>query len=245
MSQLKPNQVADAETVDSRWKDLYKIAGVAALIMVVFIPIQIIVYIGWPIPDTAIDSFTLFQNNKLLGLLALELTYVVSNVLSVPLFLALYIALRRASESYMAIATALGLVAIPAIFAARPTFDMLYLSDQYWAATTDAQRSLFLTVGQARLTVINGTAQQVHYVLGAIALLIISVVMLRSNVFSKATAYMGIIANVLAFGLYVPKIGILLSAISVLPFLTIWFILVARRLFQLGQGVSKEEANRN
>jgi hypothetical protein len=235
MSQLKLNQVTDAETADSHWHWLYKIGGAAAVIMVVFIPIQIIVYIFWPIPETAIDSFTLFQNNKLIGLLSLELTYIVSNVLAIPLYLALYIALKRASESFMAIATALGLVAIPAIFAARPIFEMLYLSEQYAAATTDAQRSIFLAAGQAKLALIYGTAQNVHYVLGTIALLIISVVMLRSNVFSKATAYMGIIANVLAFGLYVPKIGIILSVISVLPFLTIWFILVARRLFQLGR----------
>lgn len=234
MSLSKPKQVTDAETAGSRWKDLYKIAGVVTLIMIVFIPIQIVIYILWPIPDTAIDSFTLFQTNKLLGLLSLELTYIISNILSVPLYLALYVALRRVNESLMAIATAFGFIAIAVIFAARPAFEMLYLSDQYAAATTDAQRAMFLATGQARLTSIHGTAQQVHYVLGAVALLMISVVMFKSDIFSKVTAYMGILANVLAFGLYVPKIGIYLSIFSVFPFLTVWLILVARRFIQLG-----------
>jgi hypothetical protein len=99
---------------------------------------------------------------------------------------------------------------------------------------------MFLAAGEAMLAIFNGTAFQMHYVLGSVALLISSVVMLRSNVFSKATAYVGIIANVLAFGLYVPKIGVYLSIISVMPFYVIWYILIARRLFQLGWGVSKE-----
>jgi hypothetical protein len=240
MSQSKPNQVPDAETADSRWHGLYKVGGAAALISVVLIPITIMAYIAWPTPSTAIDSFTLFQNNRLAGLMSLDLMYLASNVLAIPVLLALYVALRRASESFMAIATALGFVGIVALFASRPAFDMLYLSDQYAAATTDAQRAMFLAAGEAMLAIFNGTAFQMHYILGSVALLMSSVVMLRSSIFSKATAYVGMIANVLVFGLYVPKIGIYLSILSVMPFYVIWYILIARRLLQLGRGVSKE-----
>ncbi len=73
------------------------------------------------------------------------------------------------------------------------------------------------------------------YVLGAVAGLIISAVMLRSNIFSKVTAYVGILMNVM---MLVPPtvgtIGLLLSLISLVP-LAIWYILIARRLFQLVQ----------
>lgn len=244
MSQLKPNQVTDAETVDSPWKGLYKVAGVAALISAVIIPIQVIVFIVSPPPSTALGWFTLFQDNKLLGLLAFELLIIVSNALAIPMYLAFYAALRRINESFMAIATALGLVGIVAFFAARPAFDMLFLSNQYAAATTDAQRSMFLAAGEAMVANFNGTASHLGYVFAALAPLIIAVVMLRSNIFSKATAYMGILANVIALGFYLPKIGIIFGIISVLPFLLIWNILIARRLFQLGRDVSKEEANR-
>jgi hypothetical protein len=44
------------------WSTLYKIAGSAAVLMVVFIPIQVIVFIVWPPPDSVIGWFTLFQN---------------------------------------------------------------------------------------------------------------------------------------------------------------------------------------
>jgi len=111
---------------------------------------------------------------------------------------------------------------------------MLSLSDQYAAATTDAQRSVFLAAGQVMLTFYNGTAFDMSYVFGGVVLLIISAVMLRSNIFSKVTAYVGILMGML---MLVPPtvgtIGLLLSLISLVP-TAIWLILVARRLFQLG-----------
>jgi hypothetical protein len=231
---------SSSETADSRWKSLYTIGGAAALIIGIFIPIQIIVFIVSPPPSTVIDYFTLFQSNRILGLLDLDLLLIADTALSVPILLALYVALRRASESLMAIATALGFVAIAAYFASNTAFNMLFLSDQYAAATTDAQRSMFLAAGEAMLAIYQGTAFHINYVFGALALLTISVVMLRSKVFSKVTAYVGVLANVLVFGLYVPTIGITLSILSVV-FLLIWYILIARRLFQLGSASRKKE----
>jgi hypothetical protein len=236
MSQSNPNPVTDAETAESRWHWLYRIGGAAALITAVFIPIQAIVFIAWPPSSTVIDYFTLFQGNWLRGLLDLDLLLIVDQALLIPMLLALYVALRRSSESFMAIATTLGLVGIVLYFASREaTFTMLSLSDQYAAATTDAQRAMFLAAGQAMLAIYNGAAFQLSYVLGSVAGIAISVVMLRSNIFSKLTAYMGILANVIGFGLYVPTIGVYLSLISVVPFLWIWYILIARRLFQLSR----------
>ena len=36
MSQLKLNQVTDAETIDSDWKGLCRIGGMAAIILIVY-----------------------------------------------------------------------------------------------------------------------------------------------------------------------------------------------------------------
>jgi hypothetical protein len=202
--------------------------------MVLLIPFQIVIYSRWPTPETALESFRLLQDNKLAGLLSLELTYIISNILSIPVYLAFYTALKRVNRTLMGIATAAGLIAIVLALTARPTFDLLFLSDQYAAAATEAQRQMLLAAGQAKIALQFGTAQHVHYVLGGLALLVISIVMLRSAVFSKATAAMGIFANVLTFGLYVPGIGIYLSILSVFPFFTIWLILCARTFLQLG-----------
>jgi hypothetical protein len=92
MSQAKSN---------TNWKPLYRVGGAAALITAALIPLQIVVFVAWPPPleGTASEWFTLFQENWLLGLLGLNLFLIVDYVLLVPIVLALYAALRRASES--------------------------------------------------------------------------------------------------------------------------------------------------
>jgi phosphoglycerol transferase MdoB-like AlkP superfamily enzyme len=227
---------------DSSWKVLYRVAAAAALLTVLFIPIQITVFIAWPPPgydpaaSTVAGWFTLLHSHKLVGLLDLDLLLIVDQVLAVPIFLALYAALRRASAAIMALATVLGLVAIAVYFASNATFSMLALSDQYAAASTDAQKSLILAAGQAVFAMSTGTAFHVGYILGSVALVMTSIVMLRSGIFSKATAYVGILGSVIGLGLYVPKIGLFLSIASV-PFLAVWNILIAKRLFALGRSV--------
>ena len=105
--------------------------------------------------------------------------------------LALYAALRRANQSLMAIALILGLVGIAAYFASTAALEMLSLSDQYAAATTDAQRYMFLAAGQAMLAIWTGTAFDVGYILEGVSLLIIAVVMLRSTIFRKKNRLRG------------------------------------------------------
>ena len=229
MSQTKP---------DTDWKPLYRVGGVAALITAVLIPLQIIVFIVWPPPleGPASEWFTLFQDNWLLGLLGLDLLLIFDYVLLVPIVLALYVALRRTNASLMAVATALYFVAVAAYFASNTAFEMLSLSEGYSAATTEAQRSVYLAAGQAMLATFEGTAFQVSYVLASVAGIMIGAVMLRSDVFSRVAAYALIVGDVIGLGLYVPTIGIFLSVISV-PVLWVWYILIARRLIQLGSRV--------
>jgi hypothetical protein len=229
-----PPQRTSGETVDFGWHWLYRTGGIAALISALLIPIQVIVFIVWPLPSTVMDWFTLLQENRLAGLVDLDLLLVADNVLLVPIFLALYMLLRRANESVMAIATALGFLGIAMFIASNPAFEMLSLSNHYAAATTDAQRSIFLAAGQAMLATWQGTAFQTAYFLGSVAGIAVGVVMLQSGIFGKMTAYMAILANAVGLGLYIPMVGVYISVFSVL-FLEIWYILVARRLFQLGQ----------
>ncbi len=93
-----------------------------------------------------------------------------------------------------------------------------------------------MATGQAILANYQGTAFDVYYLLSAIATLIISAVMLRSNTFSKGIAYVGIVTGVL---MLVPPtagtIGLYLSLISLVP-VAIWYVLIARKLFMLAQG---------
>jgi hypothetical protein len=234
MSQSKLIHAIDTKTVDLGWIGLYKAGGAAAVIMVAITIAQFIIFISWPPPlaGSVLDWFTLFQDNWLRGLLSFELLMIVYVCLSTLLALALFVALKRINKSLMAIYLALSLVGVIAFIAARPAFEMLSISNQYAAATTDAQRSVLLAAGEGMLAVFNGTAFYVSYVLGSITGLVVSFVMIRSKIFSKATAYARIVSSILDFGLFIPAIGIFISMFSVV-FLLICNILIARRLFNL------------
>jgi hypothetical protein len=217
----------------SDWSGLFRIGGYAALFMFLLIPIQIIIFIASPPPQTVLDYFTLFQHNRLLGLLDLDLLLIVDNLLSIPLYLALYMALRRKNEPWMLIATTLGILSIILYLVSREaTFSMLTLSSQYAVATTETQRQILQAAGQVLLISYNGTVFNISYMLGAAALIIISVIMPQNDLFSKATAYLGLAANIIAFGLYIPVVGVYISVFSVL-FLWVWDLLVALRLLRL------------
>ncbi len=224
------------QQADGRWGWLYKIGGAAAVFSVAIIPIQLIIFVVWGQPATALGWFDLFQNNEFAGLLAFEILFVVNAAVGIATILALYVALRRTSESLMAIATVLGLVEAVAFIVARPALEMFYLSNQYTDASTDAQRAALLAAGEAVIATFHGTAFHVGINLFSIYYLIVPIVMLRSNIFGRVTAYTGIVAAILNWGLYVPGgLGLILGTLSVVPFLAIWLILVARKLFQLGR----------
>lgn len=239
---LLKNQYKDIAA--ARWIWLYKIGGTAALITVALAIMAIIAHIVWTppgwSPGAAIDWFNRFQENWLLGLLGLDLLIVISLVLGVPLYLALYIALRRAGESAMVIATAIALIGTVLHLTSNTAFEMLLLSEGYAAAATDAQRAMFLAAGEATLTSYYGTAFHVSYVLGYVTKIIIGAVMLRSVVFGKVTGYMGILAGVTGLAFYLPMVGLFFSIVSVL-LIAIWYVMVARGLFQLVQDILKEK----
>jgi hypothetical protein len=128
------------------------------------------------------------------------------------------------------------LLAIAAYFASTTPFEMLTLSGQYASAVTDAERLSALSAGQATYAVWQGTAFSVSYILSAAAALIASVLMLRSSVFGRATAYAGILMGVA--GLVPPTVGALglvMSLVSLVP-MWVWLFLAGRKLLQLARG---------
>jgi hypothetical protein len=130
------DRVADAPQAAASWMNLYRGAGVAALITAVLIPVQLAVFMANPFPETVTGWFELLQDNPLAGLVDLDLLLVVDTVLLVVIALALYMALRSASPSITMMATGLWLLAIAMFIASNPALQMLSLSDQFAAATS-------------------------------------------------------------------------------------------------------------
>jgi len=228
----------DTAIVDPRWKDLYKIAAIAAIVSEAVIFLGLVTYFIWPYApgDKTTESiYLLLQNNILGGLISLDLFLLVGNLFSITLFLALYISLKQVNESYALTALALGLIGVVLLIPARPIFELYSLSEAYATAATQAARSQYLAAGDALLALFDGTGWFMNTLLGALSLSISSILMLRSNIYSKSTAYVGIITNVAVCGFFIPGIGILLLFLS-LPGYMIWYFLLAKRFFQMGRG---------
>ncbi len=229
------NHVDGNTTAGTNWNDLYKIGGWAAIVMLVLIPIQIIVFVISPPPASVEEFFALFQKNWLLGLLSLDLIYILNNILLSLIYLALYQALKQTNAALMTAALMLGLLGIAAYFASNPAFEMLSLSRQYAAATNPTQQTILLAAGQSQLASFTGTAFDVYYVLNGVMLLILSWVMLHSPLFSKATAWWGLASGIL---MTIPSsagmIGMVFALASLAPWM-VFLVLVTRRFWAMGK----------
>ena len=251
MRKQKENEVLQSAHEDSKWNSIYKIGGLAALIAVIFfrryLAAELMAFNGFGIfdvpkttPVTAIEWFTLLQENKFVGLALLDIFDLVNYALVGLIFLALYAALRKSNESVMGLATIFSIVGVTVYFASNQALSLFHLSEQYTAATSEAQRSLYLAAGKALLANTQGTGIYISLFLVLLAGLIVSIVMLHSNVFSKATAVTGILANSFGLGYFIllifaPAISWLPPTISA-PLRLIWYVLIAIKLFKLGKG---------
>jgi len=227
-----------ATTIDSRWKDLYRIAAIAAIISEIIIFLGLVTYFIWPYSpgaETTENILRLLQRDKLGGLISLDVFLLIGNLFSIMLFLAFYVSLKQVNESYALIAAALGLIGLVLLIPARPISELFTLSRLYSAATTETAKNQYLGAGEALLLLFNGTSWFMNTLLGGISLLISSVLMLRSPLYSKTTAYVGIFTNAVVCGFFLPRIGIFLLFLS-LPGYMIWYFLLARRFLRMAKG---------
>jgi hypothetical protein len=218
----------------NNWSFLYKTAGYIAWITLGLIPIQIVIFISWPPPATVLDFYSLFQTNALRGLFNLDLLYLVTVLFMGYLYLAFFAALLNSHKSLATIGLTLGLIGVAVYFVSNVSFEMMSLSDQYLLAETNEQKTILLTAGKVMLTRYRGTAFGVYYILNGLSLVLFSAAMIRNEVFSKITAYIGLAAGIL---MLVPStvgmVGMMFSLISLIP-TSIWLFMIARRLNQMG-----------
>ncbi len=248
-------QVLNDETSNLGWNGLYRAGGIAALLAGVLfrrnIAAEIALFSQHGSPASAGDWFALLQDNRLLGLVSLNILDVVNYALLALMFLALLAVLRPANKSVMAIAAAFGFLGIAVYLASNTALSMLSLSNQYAAATSEAQQVHLLGAGEAMLAINRfasagapGSAGYVSLLLVAAAGLITSLVMLRSRAFNRATAYVGILAAALDLAYctaYLSLPGVEMLAVFFIPaaglLLMVWHILIGWRLLRLGKAM--------
>jgi hypothetical protein len=219
---------------DDGFRPMYRLGAWAALLTCALVPVQGVIFALHPPPTTVLGHFESLQEHALLGLLNLDLLYLVTMLLPVVVNVAVYGALRRISPGWMLLALVLTLLSTAIYFGSGAAFEMLSLSGRYAAATRDEERRVLLAAGEAVLARYQGTAYDVSYVLGCFPMVMVAVVMLRSSIFSRATAWAGLLTGVMM--VLPPTVGLagmVVAFASLIP-LMVWLVLVARRLSALG-----------
>lgn len=229
------SQLLNAEPPDPRWKDLYRLGGIASIVIALSIAFAIVAYFIWPYKGniTSIDAiFTLLQTDRLGGLISLDISMLLIAPINILMFLAIYAALRQVDEAMALVALALALMAVGLVIVCRPLVELTLLSDKYAAATDAAEKMRYLAAGEALRAQLDGTAWMMQTVFFMFAGLINCALMLRTGFFAKATAWLGIAVSAIGLGFFLPEIGLLFLFINTIGSVP-WCILLARDLFKI------------
>ncbi len=229
-----------------QWSTLLTVSALASFGMIGMTIIQALVYFIWPPPsfeptfEAVKDWYEMLDSNALIGLLNLDLFMLLDYILNAFIVLGLYMVLKRHNESLMLIALLLGIAGIIMYYPSNPAFSMLTLSNLYTTAT-EIEKNLLISSGQTILAQFKGTAFVVSYLLIAISGLMMALVMLKSSVFSKLTALIGILfytMNLIPASAGV--VGFYLSFLSLFPML-LWLFLIGKVLLRIGGNALDEE----
>jgi len=231
--------------VDAGWSRACGIGGWAAWVsLAASLATMIVLFtVGGP-PETAEETFALLRDDRLVGLFRLELLSLFNVGAYYLTFFGLYAALRRTDAALSALSTLLVFAGVTLFIASHPLSSLITLSDRWAAAATEAQRQQLLAAGEALMAadMWHSTGAAFGGVIIECGAILISLVMLRSTVFSRTTAWVGLTTHGLdltqiALGLFVPAVKVAIMMIAG-PLYLMWFFLIGRRLLQLGRTTS-------
>ena len=219
---------------------LYQLGGLTCMILIAYSLITILIMIGIGTPPESIEEcFSMLNENRLHGLLRLDILTVFVMPLYYLLFYSIYLALKETEKELLSISTIFVFAGLTLFLATPSVFSYLYLSDEYAKATIESDKNQLIAAGEAILAsdMWHGTGAKIGGILMQLGALIISMIMLKSNVFNKLTAYTGIVTHGLdlvhiIIGFFLPTVGIILMAIAG-PLYLLWFPLIGIRLFKL------------
>jgi len=198
-----------------------------------------IILLGGP-PTSAIEAFALLQTNRVLGLMRLDFLTMIAMPLYYCVFLGLFMALKRVDPALPLVSLLLVFVGVTLLLATPGAFSMLWLSEKHALADSETTRRQLEAAGEAILAsdLWHGTGAILGGILVQCGGVLMSAAMIRTEVFSKACAYVGILSFGLdllriLLGLFAPWAAFLMTIAG--PLYLVWFYLVSRTLFTLPQ----------
>ena len=179
-------------------KLLYQLGGLTCMILIAYSLIMMLIMVGIGTPPATIEEcFSMLQENRLYGLLRLDILTVFVMPLYYLLFYSIYLALKDTNKELLTISTILVFAGLTLFLATPSVFSYLHLSDEYAKATIESDINQLIAAGEAIMAsdMWHGTGAKIGGILMQLGALIISMTMLKSNVFNKLTAYTGIVTH--------------------------------------------------
>ena len=220
----------------------YWLGGLTCMILIIYsLATMYIMFILGPPPDTIEGYFIMLNENKFYGLLRLDLLTSFIMPLYFILFYSLYVALKKTNQELVTISTLLVFIGITMVLSAPAVFSYLHLSEKYALATDDMEKNQLIAAGEAILAADtwHGTGSAVGAILSETGIVLISIIMLKNNIFNKLTAYTGIVTHGLDLihifvGFFSYSIGSYIMIVAG-PLYLLWFPLLGVRLFRLSR----------
>lgn len=221
-------------------KTVYWLGGTACFVLLIYslTTLLIMSLIGGP-PETVEQTFSILRENKIYGLLRLDILTVFLMPLYYLLFFSLFEALKNTDHVMSTISMIFAFAGLTLFLATPSVFSYLYLSNRFEISTSDLQKNQLLAAGESILAsdMWHGTGARIGGLLLQTGALLISFVMLRSQVFRKSTAITGIATHGLDLGhiivgFFSPALGNIIMFIAG-PLYLIWFPMVGLRLYKL------------
>jgi hypothetical protein len=248
-AQVMDKELPQVETIVFHWQKLYTIGAIAAILAMLANVLDVVLGFGATEvvmngTRSAAEWFAVYQESPFDGLYSLGILNIFYMIAMLPVYFALLWAHRRRQGVQAALAMIVFLLATSIYISTNAAIPLLVLSNKYALATTDLQKTILISAGESILA--RGEdftpGSFISLLLGTIAAISISIVMLQGGIFGRRNAWIGIIGFTCLFvftivATFIPALYNIafygFASIGGILALT-WFALVARRLFQLG-----------
>jgi hypothetical protein len=225
---------AMVDSGDVEHKHWYRVGGVAALVLGVAYIIIAPLYARVGAPPIGGEAWFKYLPGKTTIWWAILALSVLTDLLFVPVALALCLALKEINRNAMLLATAfVGLFVVLDLAVTWSHYSsILILYSNYSRATDDVQRAGYIAAANYASAVLASPLEIVYAILTlSFGILVIGFVMLR-GVFNKITAYLGLATGILGI-LALTGFGPIIITNAL--FATAWVLFVGYRLYRLGQ----------
>ena len=224
---------------DVKW--IYRVGGLSGLMLGAgyLLTFPVIAYAGgFPPPGT--EARLAFMAEHAAGWWAVTALMIFTDLLYVPVFLALYQALKGINKYMLLLAVACeGLfVALDLAVTWTAYSSLIILGGNYATATSDAQRAFIVAAAGYPSTINDSPLLGIYAILIPATGLLLASLIMRKGTFNKALAYLGAVAGIC--GILAGVGPIVVGALDIAQYINaslamIWFFFVGLNLYKLVQ----------